>query len=165
VVYKVVVVCSRSKLEPLETWLPGRVLWCFVENTTGGSWYRCSALKGKKIEMKKEEWGSRSKDRRKKCLAGRTRALYRAVKERETGNRKEISVKDGSRCLLMFGGSVSAHLANSYSLFQSGDAGRLECFSAAGTHSQRAPATAPVLAFVVCVADCAFDWSVGVARW
>ena len=74
-------------------------------------------------------------------------------------------MKDGSRRLLVFSRSVSAHLANSYSLFQPSDAGRLECFSAAGAHSQRAPATAPVLAFVVCVADCAFDWSVGVARW
>jgi hypothetical protein len=98
-----------------------------------------------------------------RCLVGRTRALYRAVKERETGNRKEISVKDGSRCLLMFGGSVSAHLADSYSLSQARNAGRLECFSATGTHSQRAPATAPVLAFVVCVANCAFNWCIGVA--
>jgi hypothetical protein len=98
-----------------------------------------------------------------KCLVGRAGALYRAVKQKETKKGKER--QDGSRCLLEFGGSISAHLANSYSLPQSGNAGHLECFPATGTHSQCAPATAPVLAFVVCVADCAFDWSVCVARW
>jgi hypothetical protein len=100
-----------------------------------------------------------------KCLVGRTGALYRAVKERRGKEKKEVSVKDGSQCLLMFGGSVSAHLAGSYSLSQARNAGRLECFPATGTHSQRAPAAAPVLTFVICVANCAFDWSACVARW
>jgi hypothetical protein len=120
--------------------------------------------RGKKEGKKKKE-GRAEVRTEGKCLEGRARALYRAVEQKGTNDKKEMSAKDGSRCLLMFGGSIPAHLDGSYSLFQPSDAGRLEGFSATGTHPQRAPATAPVLAFVVCVANCAFDWRVGIARW
>lgn len=59
---------------------------------------------------------------------------------------------------------VVAHLSDSHSLSQPGNAGCLEHFATSSAHAQSTPAAAPVLVFVVDMANCALDWSVLVAR-
>ena len=121
-------------------------------------WYRCSVLekerKGKETERK---------DRRKVTGRQHRRPVQRSrVKGDVKGNEEQKENK--RKGWKPIGGLIPAHLANSYPLSQSRNTCHLERFSAAGTHPQCAPATTPVLALVICVADCAFDWCIGVAR-
>jgi hypothetical protein len=106
VVYKVVVFCSRSRLGPLETLLLGQVLWCFVrkeKSTAGGAGIVVPRWKKRKIE-RKERREVRSKDRRKVPGRPYRRPVQSGEATKDEGKKeKEISVKDGSRCLLMFG--------------------------------------------------------------
>jgi hypothetical protein len=81
-----------------------------------GSWYRCSASEGKENRKGKKRREVRSKDRRKVPDRPHRRPVQSGKGKGDGEKKGKKSVKDGCRCLLMFGGSVSAHLADSYSL-------------------------------------------------
>lgn len=74
-----------------------------------------------------------------------------------------MEAEDLKRSLAESGISTPNHLTGSHSLSQPCNAGYFESLATASAHAKSTPAAAPVLIFIVSMADCALDGSVLIA--